>query len=56
MRLPKWKPNMREVAYKAEKCIEEKEGTCSCSDEEEAKFVRRLDRGTSKYKVKIHLK
>ena len=56
MRLPKGKSNTREVAFKADKCIEEKEGTFSCSDEEEAKFVRRLDRGTGKYKGKLPFK
>ena len=33
--------------------MKEKEDTCSCSDEEEAKFVRRLDKGTGKYKDKL---
>ena len=47
---------MREAAFKADKCTKEKEDTCSCSDEEEAKFVRRLDRGTGKYKGKLPFK
>ena len=56
MRLPQRKSNMREAAFKAEKSKEEKEDTCSCSDEEEAKFVKRLDRGSSKYKGKLPFK
>ena len=56
MRLPKGNSNIREVAFKTDKCIEEKEGTCSCSDEEEAKFVKNLDRGTGKYKGKLPFK
>ena len=47
---------MREAAFKAEKRKEEKEDTCSCSEEEEAKFVRRLDRGSGKFKGKLPFK
>ena len=47
---------MREAAFNAEKSKEEKEDTCSCSDEEEAQFVRRLDRGSEKYKGKLPFK
>ena len=47
---------MREAAFKADMCREEKEGTCSYSDEEEVKFVRRLEKGTGKYKVKLPFK
>ena len=56
MRLPEGNSNVREATFKEDKCREEKEGTCSCSDEEEAKFVRRLDRGIRKYKGKIPFK
>ena len=56
MRLPQRKSNMREETFKVEKIKEEKEDTCSCSDEEEAKFVRRLDRGSGKYKGKLPFK
>ena len=56
MRLPQRKSNMREAAFKAEKCKEEKEDIFSCSDEEEAKFVRKLDRGSGKYKGNIPFK
>ena len=47
---------MREVSFKADKFIEQKEGTFSCYDEEEAKFVRILDRGAGKYKGKLPFK
>ena len=47
---------MREAAFKIEKKKEEKEDTCSCSDEEEAKFIRRLERGSGKYKGKLPFK
>ena len=47
---------MREVAFKVDKCMKEKEDTCSCSNEEEAKFVRILDKGTGKYKGKFPFK
>ena len=47
---------MREAAFKVEKCMKEKEYMCSCSDEEEAKFVKRLDKGMVKYKGKIPFK
>ena len=53
IRLPKGKSNVKEAAFKENKCIEQKEGTCSCFDEEEAKFVKILDRGTGKYRGKI---
>lgn len=56
MRLPKGNSNVREVAFKAYKCIEEKETPCSSSDEEEAKFIRGLDRCTGKYKGKLPFK
>ena len=56
MRLPQRKSNVREAAFKIEKSKEEKEDTCSCSNEEEAIFVRRLDRGSGKYKSKIPFK
>ena len=56
MRLPKGKSNVREATFKADKCKEENEDTCSCSDEEEAKFVRRLDKGMGKYKGKLPFK
>ena len=47
---------MREATFKAEKRKEEKEDTCSCSDEDEAKFVRRFDRSSGKYKGKLPFK
>ena len=47
---------MREETFKAEKSKEEKEDTCSYSDEEEAKFIRILDRGSAKYKGKLPFK
>ena len=56
MRLPNGKSNVREAAFKADKWKEEKEDTCSYSDEEEAKFVRRLEKGTGKYKGKLPFK
>ena len=56
MRLQKGNSNMREASFKEKRCIEEKGGTCSCSNEEEAKFVRRLDIGIGKYKGKIPFK
>ena len=56
MRLPQRNSNVREVAFKTEKKKEEKEDTCSYSDEEEAKFVRRLERGSGKYKGKLPFK
>ena len=56
MRLPKRKSNVREAAFKTKKNKEEKEDICSCFDEEEAKFVRRLDRGSGKYKGKLPFK
>ena len=56
MRLPKGKSNVSEEAFKADECKGEKEDTCSCSNEEEAKFFIILDRGTSKYKGKIPFK
>ena len=56
MRLPQRKSNVREAAFKTENKKEEKEDICSCSDEEEAKFVRKLDRGSGKYKGKIPFK
>ena len=56
MRLPHGKSNESEATFKEEKRKEEKEDTCSCSDEEEAKFVIRLDRGSGKYKGKIPFK
>ena len=56
MRLPQRKSNVREAAFKIDNSKEEKEDTCSCSDEEEAKFVRRLDKGSCKYKGKLPFK
>ena len=56
MRLPQKKPSAREAAFKIEKKKEEKEDICSCSDEEEAKFVKKLDRGSAKYKGKLNFK
>ena len=56
MRLPQRKSNVREVAFKTEKNKDEKEDTCSCSDEEEAKSIRKLERGSGKYKGKIPFK
>ena len=46
MRLIKGKSNAMDATFKADDYKGENEDTCSCSDEEEAKFVRRLDRGT----------
>ena len=56
MRLPKGKSNVMKATFKADNCKEEKEDTCSCSNGEEAKFVRILDRGTGKYKGKLPFK
>ena len=56
MRLPQRKSNVREETFKTEKNKEEKEDICSCSDEEEAKFVRRLERGLGKCKGKLPFK
>ena len=56
MRLPQRKSNVREAAFNIEKKKEEKEDICSCSDEEEAKFVRKLDKGSGKYKGKLPFK
>ena len=56
MRLPQINSNVREAAFKTEKNKEEKKDICSCSDEEEAKFVRKLDRGSGKYKGKLPFK
>ena len=56
MRLPKEKSKVREAAFKVDKCMKEKEDTCSCSDEEEAKFIRIMDKGTGKYKGKLPFK
>ena len=56
MRLPQKKPSTREATFKTEKKKEEEEDICSCSDEEEAKFVKKLDRGSGKYKGKLPLK
>ena len=56
MRLPQKKSSTREAAFKTEKKKEEKEDICSCSDEEEAKFVKKLDRGSGKYKGKLPFK
>ena len=54
IRHPKGNSNVREASFKADKCIEMKEGTSSCSDEEEAKIFRILDIG--KYKGKLPFK
>ena len=56
MRLPQNKPSAREATFKTEKKKEEKEDICSFSDEEEAKFVKKLDRGSGKYKGKLPFK
>ena len=56
MRLPQRKSNVREAPFKIEKKKEEKEDICSFSDEEEAKFFKKLDRGSGKYKGKLPLK
>ena len=56
MRLPQKKPNVRQVSFKTDKNKEEKEDICSCSNEEEAKFVKKLDRGLGKYKGKLPFK
>ena len=47
---------MRDTTFKIVKSKEEREDTCSCSDEEESKFFRRLDRGSGKFKGKIPFK
>ena len=47
---------MREAAFKTDKKKEEKEDIWSCFDEEEAKFVKKFDRGSGKYKGKIPFK
>ena len=44
------------TTFKADKCREEKEGTCSCSDEEETKFVTIFEKFTYEYKGKIPFK
>ena len=56
MRLPQKKPSTREANFKTEKKKEEKEDICSCSDEEEAEFFKKLDRGSGKYKGKLPFK
>lgn len=56
MRIPKGNETSREPSFKARKPIEEKEQSCSSSDEEEAKFIRRLKKGIGKYKVKLPFK
>lgn len=56
MRLPEGKLNVREETFKVDKFMKEKEDTCSWSDEEEAKFIRRLDKGMGKYKFKLAFK
>ena len=56
MRLPQKKPSTREAAFKTEKNTEGEEEIFSCSDEEEAKFVKKLDRGSGKYKGKLPFK
>ena len=56
MRLPQRKSNVREAAFKTENNKEEKEDICSFSDEEEAEFVKKLDRGSGKYKGKLPFK
>jgi len=56
MRIPKGKATNREAYFEAKNPIEEKERSCSISDEEEAKFVRRLKKGIGKYKGKIPFK
>ena len=47
---------MREAAFKTEKKKEEEEDICSCSDEEQVKFVKKLDRGSGKYRGKLPFK
>ena len=56
MRLPQKKPSTKEVAFKTEKKKEKEGDICSCSDEEDAKFVKKLDRGSGKYKGKLPFK
>ena len=56
MRLPQKKPSPREVAFKTEKKKEEEGDICSFSDEEEENFVKKLDRGSGKYKGKLPFK
>ena len=56
MRFPQKKPSTMEAAFKTEKKKEEEEEICSCSDEEEAQFVKKLDRGLGKYKGKLPFK
>ena len=56
MRIPKEKVVTREAVFKADKSIDEKECSCSSFDEEESKFVRRLKKGTGKYKGKFPFK
>ena len=56
MIIPKGKATNREAYFEAKNPIEEKERSCSISDEEEAKFVRRLKKGIGKYKGKIPFK
>jgi len=56
MRIPKGKEISRDVTFKVDKPIEENECSCSGSNEEEAKYVRRLKKGTGKYKRKIPFK
>lgn len=49
------KSTSREADFNADrKSTEYQECSSSCSDEEETKFLRRLEKGTSKYKGKLH--
>ena len=56
MRLPQKKPSTREATFKTEKKKGEERDVCSCSDEEEEFFFKKLDRGSGKYKGKLPFK
>jgi len=56
MRKSKQKSTTRYVAFKEDKSIEYKENSCSKTDIEEGKFIRRLKKDTYKYKGKVPFK
>ena len=56
MRIQKRKATSREKTFKVDKPTQEKQRSCQGYDEEEAKFVRRLKKDTSKYKGKLPFK
>ena len=57
MRISNGKSTTKELAFKADKKPkEEHDNPCCESDEEEAKFVRKLKRGSGKYKCKLPVK